>query len=115
MYDGPREVVPTNMQVNQQRLRSDIEANAEFGATPADEGRGRTVLTGSEADRRAREFFCARLRDAGLTTRVDAVGNVVGRWEPASADPDADPVAAGSHLDSVPEGGIFDGRSIPRV
>ena len=97
------------MQVNQQRLRSDIETNAEFGAVPADEGRGRTVLTGSEADRRAREFFCERLRDAGLTTRIDAVGNIVGRWEPPSADPDADPVAAGSHLDSVPEGGIFDG------
>jgi N-carbamoyl-L-amino-acid hydrolase len=97
------------MQVNQQRLRSDIEANAEFGAVPAEEGRGRTVLTGSEADRRAREFFCERLRDAGLTTRIDAVGNIVGRWEPASVEPDADPVAAGSHLDSVPEGGIFDG------
>jgi N-carbamoyl-L-amino-acid hydrolase len=109
MYDAPRLVIPTTMHVNQQRLRSDIETNAEFGAVPADEGRGRTVLTGSEADRRAREFFCERLRDAGLTTRVDAVGNIVGRWEPASADPDVDPVAAGSHLDSVPEGGIFDG------
>jgi N-carbamoyl-L-amino-acid hydrolase len=97
------------MEVNQQRLRSDVEANAEFGAVPTDEGRGRTVLTGSEADRRAREFLCERLRDAGLSIRVDEVGNVVGRWEPESADPDAAAVAAGSHLDSVPEGGIFDG------
>ena len=97
------------MDVNQQRLRSDLEANAEFGAVPSERGRGRTVLTGTEADRRAREFLCERLRDAGLAVRVDEVGNVVGRWCPASADPDAAPVATGSHLDSVPEGGIFDG------
>jgi N-carbamoyl-L-amino-acid hydrolase len=97
------------MQVNQQRLRSDIESNAEFGAVPCETGRGRTVLTGTEEDRRAREFFCERLRDAGLSIRIDEVGNVVGRWDPESADPDAAPVATGSHLDSVPEGGIFDG------
>ncbi|WP_049985959.1 Zn-dependent hydrolase [Halobellus rufus] len=97
------------MQINQQRLRSDIESNAEFGAIPTDEGRGRTVLTGSEADRRAREFFCERLRDAGLSIEIDEVGNIAGRWVPESADPEAAPVATGSHLDSVPEGGIFDG------
>jgi len=97
------------MQINQQRLRSDIESNAEFGAIPTDEGRGRTVLTGSEADRRAREFFCERLRDADLTISIDEVGNIVGRWVPESADPTAAAVATGSHLDSVPEGGIFDG------
>ncbi|WP_416841719.1 Zn-dependent hydrolase [Haloferax sp. DFSO52] len=97
------------MRVNQQRLRSDIESNAEFGAVPTDEGRGRTVLTGSAADRRAREFFCERLRDAGLSIHIDEVGNIAGRWVPESADPDAAPVATGSHLDSVPEGGIFDG------
>lgn len=100
---------PGTMRVNQQRLRSDIESNAEFGAVPTDEGRGRTVLSGSEADRRAREFFCERLRDAGLSITIDEVGNIVGRWVPESADPDAAPVATGSHLDSVPEGGIFDG------
>jgi N-carbamoyl-L-amino-acid hydrolase len=97
------------MDVNQARLRSDLEATAEFGAVPSSTGRGRTVLTGTTADRRAREFLCERFRDAGLTVRIDAVGNVVGRWCPASADPDAPAVATGSHLDSVPEGGIFDG------
>ncbi|ELZ65660.1 N-carbamoyl-L-amino acid amidohydrolase [Haloferax prahovense DSM 18310] len=97
------------MQVSQQRLREDIEANARFGDIDAPAGRGRTVLTGSDADRRAREYFVERLRDAGLSVRIDAVGNVAGRWVPAGADPDAAPVAAGSHLDSVPEGGIFDG------
>lgn len=97
------------MHINQERLRSDIESNAEFGAIPAAEGRGRTVLTGTEDDRRAREFFCERLRDADLDIHIDAVGNIAGRWVPQTADPDASPVAVGSHLDSVPEGGIFDG------
>ncbi|GKZ14609.1 Zn-dependent hydrolase [Haladaptatus sp. T7] len=97
------------MQVREQRLRRDIEANAAFGSVAVENGHGRTVLTGTEADREAREYFCERLRDAGLDVRVDGVGNIVGRWTPESADPDAAAVAAGSHLDSVPEGGIFDG------
>ncbi|SFC11577.1 N-carbamoyl-L-amino-acid hydrolase [Halobiforma haloterrestris] len=95
--------------VDAERLRSDLERNAEFGAIDAEEGRGRTVLTGTEPNRRARDYLVDRLEDAGLGVSVDAVGNVVGTWTPDSADPDAAPVAAGSHLDSVPEGGIFDG------
>ncbi len=97
------------MEIDGERLRHDIETNATFGATAADEGRGRTVLTGSEADRRAREHFIERLEDAGLDVRVDAVGNIAGRWTPPQCDPGAAPVAFGSHLDSVPRGGIFDG------
>lgn len=97
------------MNVETDRLRRDIEATAEFGALDVAEGRGRTVLTGTEADERVRDYFVERLADAGLDVRIDAVGNIAGRWTPESADPDAEPVAAGSHLDSVPEGGIFDG------
>lgn len=97
------------MQVDPERLREDIEQTAEFGAVDVEEGRGRTVRTGTEANREAREYFIERLEDAGLDARVDAVGNIVGRWVPESADPELPPVAAGSHLDSVPEGGIFDG------
>ena len=95
--------------VSEDRLREDIEANAEFGAIDATSGRGRTVLTGSEANRLAREQFVSRLIDAGLDVAVDRVGNIAGTWTPPSADPNAAPVATGSHLDSVPEGGIFDG------
>ena len=95
--------------VDEERLREDIEANGAFGALDVAEGRGRTVLTGSEANREARDRFVDRLGDAGLDVQVDAVGNIVGRWTPESADPGAKPVASGSHLDSVPEGGIFDG------
>lgn len=96
------------MDVDGERLRHDIEENARFGEIDS-EGRGRTVLTGSEANRRAREYLVDRLEDAGLSVRVDPVGNIVGRWVPNGADETAAPVATGSHLDSVPAGGIFDG------
>jgi N-carbamoyl-L-amino-acid hydrolase len=95
--------------VSEQRLRDDISRTAEFGAIETDRGHGRTVLTGTEANRKAREYFVDRLEAAGLDVRVDAVGNIAGRWVPEGADSTASPVACGSHLDSVPEGGIFDG------
>ncbi|WP_435361965.1 Zn-dependent hydrolase [Haloarchaeobius sp. DFWS5] len=97
------------MEVSEARLRRDIESNASFGSVPVEDGHARTVLTGTDANRQARDYFVERCRDAGLSTRVDAVGNIVARWVPEGADPDAAAVAAGSHLDSVPEGGIFDG------
>ena len=95
--------------VSEERLRDDITTNAEYGAIPTDRGHCRTVLTGTDADRQAREHLVGRLEAAGLDVRVDAVGNIVGRWVASGADPTAAAVACGSHLDSVPEGGIFDG------
>ena len=97
--------------VDADRLRADIEANAAFGRVPTDdpEAHARTNRTGTEPNRDARDRLVERLRDAGLDVAVDAVGNVLGTWTPEGADPDAAPVVSGSHLDSVPEGGIFDG------
>ncbi|RQG88107.1 Zn-dependent hydrolase [Natrarchaeobius halalkaliphilus] len=97
------------MAIDHERLRSDIEANARHGAIETDTGRGRTVLTGSDADKHVRERFIDRLEDAGLDHRIDRVGNIVGRWVPEGASEETPPVALGSHLDSVPSGGIFDG------
>lgn len=97
-----------DLSVDEERLRSDIETNAEFGAVDVSDGRARTVRTGTPANRRARDHLVDRMEAAGLEVRADAVGNIAGRWEPPSAT-GAAPVAAGSHLDSVPEGGIFDG------
>ncbi len=95
--------------VDEERLRADIERTGEFGAVTDVEGHGRTVLAGTEANREAREYFVEQLDATGLSVEIDAVGNVAGTWTPDSADPEAAPVAVGSHLDSVPEGGIFDG------
>jgi N-carbamoyl-L-amino-acid hydrolase len=98
-----------DVEVDRERLRADLEANGHIGEVEVEEGWGRTVPTGTDVDREARDRFVERLEDAGLDVRVDPVGNVAGRWVPGGADPDAEPIAAGSHLDSVPEGGIFDG------
>ncbi len=97
------------MRVDEDRLREDLSRNGSFGRVDEAQGHGRTVLTGSTADEAARDYFVERLRDAGLTVRVDDIGNIAGRWIPSCSDPDRPAVAAGSHLDSVPCGGIFDG------
>ncbi|KPN31287.1 allantoate amidohydrolase [Halolamina pelagica] len=97
------------MEIDTDRLQADIEANAKHGEIEVADGRARTVLTGTDANRAARETLVGRMEAAGLDVTVDAVGNIAGTWTPESADPDAPPVAAGSHVDSVPEGGIFDG------
>lgn len=96
--------------VDGERLWRDLDRTGEFGAVGVESrGRGRTAPTGSEANGRARDYLCERLTEAGLSVDVDAVGNVRGRWTPDGVDPERAAVAAGSHLDSVPRGGIFDG------
>jgi hydantoinase/carbamoylase family amidase len=95
--------------VDVDRLRRDLERNAQFGAVPVEAGRGRTVLPGTKPNKRAREYLVDRMIRADLSVDVDAVGNIAGTWVPDGCDPDAAPVAVGSHLDSVPNGGIFDG------
>lgn len=97
------------MDVSTDRLRADIRENAEHGGFEGDGGPGRTVLTGGPADESTRDLFVSKLRTAGLEPRVDAVGNVAGRYAPDGVDPERAPVAVGSHLDSVRRGGIFDG------
>jgi len=86
------------------RLWQDLMAMAEIGATPGG-GCGRIALT--ESDRQARDLFVSWATDAGLTVRVDGIGNIFARR--AGSDPEAPPVLAGSHLDTQPLGGRFDG------
>lgn len=95
--------------IDSDSLRADIEQTATFGSVDDADGRGRTALPADEANVQARDYLVSRLEEIALDVRIDAVGNIAGRWTPASADPGAAPVAAGSHLDSVPRGGIFDG------
>lgn len=95
--------------VDRDRLERNISKTAAFGKVPVESGHSRTVLTGTEPNKQAREYFVEQLEKAGLDVRIDEVGNIVGRWVSATADPNASAVASGSHLDSVPMGGIFDG------
>ena len=86
------------------RLWSSLMELARIGATPKG-GVRRVTLT--EADREGRELFARWCREAGLDLRVDGIGNMFARR--AGTDRDAPPVVMGSHLDSQPNGGKFDG------
>jgi N-carbamoyl-L-amino-acid hydrolase len=61
----------------------------------------------SEADRQGREYVAGLMRAAGLEVSVDAAGNLVGRR--VGSDASLKPLLMGSHIDSVPEGGNYDG------
>lgn len=61
----------------------------------------------SQADRDGREYVKGLMQEAGLLVRVDAAGNIIGRRE--GSDPSLPPILFGSHIDSVPEGGNYDG------
>lgn len=86
------------------RLRRSLEEMARIGATPGG-GVHRPTLT--DADREARDLFAAWCREAGLAVTVDEMGNMFARRP--GADDSAPPAMMGSHLDSVPYGGRFDG------
>lgn len=102
-------VVDDPITIDADSLRADIERTGAFGSVETDTGRGRTALPADEANTQAREYLVDRMEELGLDVRVDAVGNIAGRWTPSTCDSNAAPVVAGSHLDSVPSGGIFDG------
>jgi len=90
--------------INGERLWQSLMELARIGATPKG---GVKRLTLTQVDREARDLFARWAREAGLEVRVDAIGNMFARR--AGADPSAAPVAMGSHLDSQPSGGKFDG------
>jgi N-carbamoyl-L-amino-acid hydrolase len=94
----------TNQRIDRKRLWDSLMAMAEIGATPKG-GVRRLALT--EPDRRGRDRFRAACEAAGLTVRIDAIGNMFARR--AGRDPTRAPVLFGSHLDSQPSGGKFDG------
>nr|BFD43376.1 Zn-dependent hydrolase [Pseudomonas sp. FFPRI_1] len=92
------------LKINGQRLWASLMAMAEIGAT-ARGGSCRLAL--SDEDQAGRELFARWCREAGLTLSVDPIGNLFARRP--GLDPDAAPVMMGSHLDTQPEGGRFDG------
>lgn len=65
----------------------------------------RVVFT--DTDLRAREYLRTLYEAAGLTVRVDPIGNTFARWE--GEDPDAAVVGTGSHTDAIPHSGMYDG------
>ncbi|MGJ3238636.1 MAG: Zn-dependent hydrolase [Anaerolineae bacterium] len=90
--------------INSDRLRTDFEQLSEIGATL---GGGVSRLALSNEDLEARAWFANRIEDAGLLVRDDEVGNLSGVYR--CDDLNARTFLIGSHLDSVPNGGCYDG------
>jgi len=93
-----------SLRVNSERLWRSLMDLARIGATPKG-GVKRLALT--ETDREGRDRFVGWAREAGLETRVDPIGNIFAVRRGSQAG--ALPVVMGSHLDSQPSGGKFDG------
>jgi N-carbamoyl-L-amino-acid hydrolase len=89
--------------LDRERFEGTMAEQAAIGATD-DGGLDRLALT--DADREVRDWFVSKLEAAGLDVRIDAMGNTFGRREGVEEER---PVLVGSHLDSQPKGGIYDG------
>lgn len=92
------------LEANAARLWSDIVESGRIGST---ELGGLCRLALSDEDRRVREWFAAACRAEGCEVRVDELGNLFARRPGRRSD--RHPIAIGSHLDSQPTGGKFDG------
>jgi len=90
--------------INTQRLWQSLMDLAQLGATVKG-GVCRLALT--DLDRQARDLFVKWCEEAGCTVSVDAIGNIFARR--AGRNPDRAPVMTGSHIDTQPTGGKFDG------
>ncbi len=93
-----------NLKINGERLWDSLMDMAQIGPGVAG-GNNRQTLTDADAEGRA--LFAAWCADAGLSMGVDRMGSMFARRE--GTDPDALPVYVGSHLDTQPTGGKFDG------
>jgi beta-ureidopropionase / N-carbamoyl-L-amino-acid hydrolase len=94
----------TNQRIDGKRLWESLMGYATIGATPKG---GVRRLALSQVDKAGRDKFRAECEALGLTVRVDAIGNMFARRP--GRDPNRLPVLFGSHLDSQPSGGKFDG------
>jgi N-carbamoyl-L-amino-acid hydrolase len=93
----------SQLRVNGKRIMEHIVALAEFGKNPQG---GISRVAYSEADKQGREYVLGLMREAKLEVTIDAAGNLIGR---RAGSANLAPLLIGSHVDSVPEGGNYDG------
>ena len=94
----------TQLRVNGQRIMDHILALAEFGKNPQG---GVSRVAYGDADKQGREYVLGLMREAKLEVRIDAAGNLIGQRDGSGSS--LAPLLIGSHIDSVPEGGNYDG------
>jgi N-carbamoyl-L-amino-acid hydrolase len=92
------------LRLDGEQLLHDLEKLAEIGAEP---GGGLNRVAYNPADLEARRWVEAQMRAVGMTVRTDAAGNSLGLYP--GQEPDLPPIALGSHTDTVPHSGRFDG------
>ncbi len=90
--------------ISLERLLADLNELAKIGERP---GEGRTRLALTDEDHRGRRLLMSKMAEAGLEVRVDKVGNIIGRRR--GLDQSLPAVGFGSHIDTVPNAGMFDG------
>ena len=95
---------PLNLSIDGQRLWNSLMEMAKIGAT---EKGGCCRLALTDLDKQGRDLFVSWCKDAGCSIRVDKMGNIFARR--AGRNDDLPPVITGSHLDTQPTGGRFDG------
>ena len=95
---------PQSPAVNADRIQQHITELSKFGTNP--EG-GVSRVAFSDADIAGRDYVKKLMQEAGLVVRVDTAGNIIGRREGSNAK--LPPILIGSHTDSVPGGGNYDG------
>ncbi len=93
-----------NLSINQDRLLHRIDRLSQFSDAPPP-AVTRILFTPTEII--ARDYIKSLFSEAGLSVRVDAVGNIFGRW--MGREPDLPAVATGSHIDAIPHSGRYDG------
>jgi len=101
---GPGGQEMTNIPVNGDRLWASLMEMAKIGAT---EKGGNCRLTLTDLDKQGRDLFVRWCEEAGCTISVDAIGNIFARRP--GRDDSLPPIVMGSHLDTQPTGGRFDG------
>jgi N-carbamoyl-L-amino-acid hydrolase len=94
----------SQVKVNEQRIEKHIMEMAKFGKDSI--GRNYRVAY-SVGDRQGRAYYMELMKSAGLDVTVDFAGNIIGKRK--GKDPTKKPIAFGSHLDMVPDGGNYDG------
>jgi beta-ureidopropionase / N-carbamoyl-L-amino-acid hydrolase len=102
---SPHHIDLNKLTINSQRVWDSLMALAAIGAT---EKGGVCRLALTELDRQARDLFIRWAREAGCSIRVDAIGNIFAKRP--GRDPARGSVATGSHIDTQPTGGKFDGN-----
>ncbi len=104
LFSAAGQAQTKDLKINQQRIQNRLLELSKIGALP-NGGVGRVGY--SKADQEGRTYFIGLMKKAGLDVTIDFAGNIIGRRK--GKNPNLKPIGFGSHIDSVPNGGNYDG------